>query len=465
MEERTNQQNNPRRRKKTQMEIIKEAYLPTIIMIVTFILIAIFIAGSLSRRADANLGNNGNNETSESSDLNDIYGEEVTRLLNESEALALRYDYEGAVQLINTFSGDIAAFPELSDKKAEYVYALTNMVVWTDPSQVTALSVHNLIADPQRAFVDKTYGKAYNRNFITVGEFANILNQLYENGYVLVNLDDFTECTIADGGQTVCQAKQLKLPAGKKPLLLIQTNANYYTYMIDGNGDGVADKNGAGFASRLMLNSEGEITCEMVDSQGNTVLGDYDLVPILNRFLEEHPDFSYQGAKAILAPSGYNGIFGYRIDQATKSKKGTAYHEAQVAAAQEIVNALREDGYQLACYTYKNTSYGKISAGEIQSDLRSWVSEITPVIGDTNILVYAQNSEIDEYSGSKFNVLQNAGFRNYIGFTESGTSTIGSNYILIRRLVVSGSQIAHSNLFQNYFTSDILDPARGTVPQ
>lgn len=464
MEENTNQQVNPRRRKKTKMEIIKEAYLPTIIMIVTFIFIAVFIVGSLVRRDQANL-NNASNQTSATTDLYDIYGEEITRLLNESEALALRYDYEAALQLINSFSGDITAFPELTERKSEYTFALSNMIVWSDPSQITALSMHNLIADPERAFVNKSYGKSYNRNFITIGEFTNILNQLYERGYVLVNLDDFTECITTDGGQTICQAKPLKLPAGKKPLLLIQTNANYYTYMIDSNGDGLGDKNGAGFASRLVVGNDGKITCEYVDSQGNTLYGDYDLVPILNRFLEEHPDFSYKGAKAILAPSGYNGIFGYRIDSSTKAKKGTAYYETQVAGAQRIVEALQEDGYQLACYTYKNSAYGNISAGEIQNDLRSWVSDITPVLGQTNILVFAQNSEIAEYSGSKFNVLQNAGFRNYIGFADTGVSTIGSNYITIKRLVVSGSQIAYTNAFQNYFTSDILDPNRGEIPR
>ena len=44
-------------------------------------------------------------------------------------------------------------------------------------------------------------------------------------------------------------------------------------------------------------------------------LGKYDLVPILDRFVEEHPDFSYRGAKAILALTGYNGVLGYRTDE------------------------------------------------------------------------------------------------------------------------------------------------------
>ena len=34
--------------------------------------------------------------------------------------------------------------------------------------------------------------------------------------------------------------------------------------------------------------------------------------PLLQDFIDEHPDFSYKGAKAVIAFTGYNGILGYR---------------------------------------------------------------------------------------------------------------------------------------------------------
>ena len=52
MEENTRRPQNPRRRRKTRAEIIKETYLPTMILILTVILVVIFIVGSLSRRSD-----------------------------------------------------------------------------------------------------------------------------------------------------------------------------------------------------------------------------------------------------------------------------------------------------------------------------------------------------------------------------------------------------------------------------
>ena len=467
MEENTRRPVNPRRRRKTRMEIIKEAYLPTIIMVVTVILIIIFVAGSLSRRPPQDETLPTDITPSSTGPTVDIYAETVQQLLADAAQLAANYDYQAAVDLIGTFPGDITAYPELGAKQAEYAKAETNMVTWSDPSQITALSFHTLIADPSRAFTNAAYGTAYNRNFVTTGEFSKILQQLYDKGYILVSLSDLVSIQESNDGKTQVEALSLRLPLGKKPLLLVQTNANYYTYMVDGNGDGEADKDGAGFASRMIVDENGQITCQMVDAQGNTVTGNYDLVPILNDFIAGHPDFSYRGARAVLAPSGYDGIFGYRIDAATKAEKGQAYYDQHVQGASTLVNALREQGYELACYTYGNNSYGGISAAEIQADLRSWAAEITPVMGQTNILVYAQNSEIEEYSGSKYNVLQSAGFRCYLGF-QTGTvpAGAGSSHFLMKRLLVTGSQMAHSNTYAGIFdAAEVLDPVRGNVPQ
>ncbi len=464
MAEEARRPENPRRRRKTKWEIIKEAYLPTIILIVTVIFIIIFIAGALSRRNASAPVETINDSTETTADP---YEAQVEQLLQESAALAAEYDYDGAVTLISAFSGTLDNYPELKQKLNEYERAAANMVSWTDPSQITTLSFHGLIADPSRAFSNAAYGTAYNRNFVTVGEFQDILESLYEKNYILVRLSDYTSCTEGEDGHITCEAKPLKLPVGKKPLVLVQTNLSYYTYMVDGDGDGLADKDGAGFASRMVVGDDGKVYNELIDSNGITNVGAYDLVPILDQFVEQHPDFSYRGAKAILAPSGYDGIFGYRTNAAVKEQKGEDYYNQQVAQAKDVVNALRNSGYELACYTYANAAYGALGASEIQNDLRLWEAEVTPILGQTNIMVFAQNSAIEEFSGSKFNVLQNAGFRYYLGFTSgSASGLIGSNYILQNRLNVTGSQMAYSNVYAALFdAAAILEDSRGTVPQ
>ena len=358
--------------------------------------------------------------------------------------------------MLDSFTGDKSAFPELAYKRGEYAQQASQMVSWSDPSQIVNLSFHGLIADPAKAFANQSYGTSYNKNFVTIEEFSQILEQLYANGYVLVSLDDIFSVETDGSGNTTCEAKSLQLPLGRKPLVITQTNLNYYTYMDN-----------SGFASRLVIDENGKLTCEMVDAEGNTVTGDYDLVPILESFIAEHPDFSYKGARAVLSVTGYDGIFGYRTNPSVKTSKGEAYYNEQVADAKKLVEALREGGYEIACYTYNNVAYGKVSNQEIQYDLNTWVQEVTPILGETDILVFAQNSDIGAYSGSKFNTLQNAGFRRYLDFGSGRSGAqVGENFISFQRLMVTGSAMAHSSTsFTGLFNAtEILDSQRGSVP-
>ena len=45
------------------------------------------------------------------------------------------------------------------------------------------------------------------------------------------------------------------------------------------------------------------------------------MVPLIDTFVKEHPDFSYHGRKGILAMTGYDGVLGYRTDIAYKTGK------------------------------------------------------------------------------------------------------------------------------------------------
>ena len=457
MEQTTQRQPNPRRRKKTKMEIFKEAYLPTIILGFAVVLILVFIIGSLSQQNNRP-GQNSQVSVEPTEDPVMVQQkQEVEKLLAQAEKLALNYDFQHAVDVLDSFTGDKSNFPELAYKRGEYAQQASQMVSWSDPSQIVNLSFHGLIVNPSQAFANANYGTSYNKNFVTTEEFAKILQQLYDNGYVLVSLDDIFSLETDGSGNTTCQAKTLQLPLGRKPLVLTQTNLNYYTYMDN-----------SGFASRLVVDTEGKLTCEMVDANGDIVTGDFDLVPILESFIAEHPDFSYKGARAVLAVTGYDGIFGYRTNPSVKSSKGESYYNQQVEGAKKLVNALRETGYELACYTYNNLAYGKVSNQEIQYDLNTWVAEVTPILGETNILVFAQNSDIGAYSGSKFNTLQNAGFRVYLDFGSGRSGAqIGSNFVSFQRLLVTGSAMAHSaTSFTGMFNAtDILDSQRGSVPR
>ena len=58
---------------------------------------------------------------------------------------------------------------------------------------------------------------------------------------------------------------------------------------------------GDGFATKLVVDDEGKVRNEYVEDDGSISVGDYDMVPLIDRFVEKHPDFSYRGAKGIVA--------------------------------------------------------------------------------------------------------------------------------------------------------------------
>ncbi len=459
---------NPRRRKRTKWDNFKESYLPFIIAAAALIFIIITIIGASANHAkrEIKLEQLRKEEELAAQQKKEALIKEATDLLSKANQYASGYYYDEAIQTINGFSGELAEFPQLQSTLESYQDAKENLVEWNDPNQILNLSFHVLIADPIRAFSNDQYGSSYNRNFVTTDEFRLILEQLYRNGYVLVNTEDFISDSNGFSAKAVC------LPEGKKPLVITQTHVNYYIYMTDGSDeDTLPDKDGAGFASKLVLDETGTILNEMVDKDGNTVIGEYDLIPILNRFIQEHPDFSYQDARAIIAVTGSEGVFGYRTNPQAKDVFAEAYSQ-EIENAKAVANALRQQGYALACYTYDNEAYGQIGISTLKEDIAKWIEEVAPIIGKTDILVFAQESDITmntPYSDEKFTALMDAGFRYYYGFCKNGQlwSALESNYFRQARILVTGSNLKYnSTWFKDILTPiEILSSLRGTIPQ
>ena len=459
-----------RRKPRSKMRRFKEDLLPLIIAGAAGLLILIFLIGSIGRaisNAKDNPGKPQDDQSQQSAE--ELEARKAQAILDKAAELAAGYDYQGAIDTLNSFTGDTAKFTDFTLRSSEYAQALNNLVAHNDPDEVANLSFHVLIADPSRAFTDQSLGGKYNQNFVTTDEFRQILEQLYANDYVLVNMDDFVDEVKASDGSISYASKSLYLPDGKKPIMITETMVNYYNYMVDSNADETPDAGGAGFASRLVVQG-GTVKAEMVDASGNTVVGDYDLVPILENFIQENPGFSYQGARATLAVSGYEGIFGYRIQASTKTTKGEEYYNEQVAGAKEVVNKLRELGYEIACYTYSDKSYNSANANEIQADIDLWNAEIVPVLGTVDTIVYAKTSDIASsgaYSGSKYNVLAKAGFRYFISNGTKASTDIYSEYVRQNRVMVTGSQMYYSaSTYSAFFDSKaVLNSLRGNIPQ
>ena len=145
--------------------------------------------------------------------------------------------------------------------------------------------------DPERGFAhpEDPLTAGFCQWMTTVDEFNAMLEQMYARGYVLVDLHDLAEKTTDANGAVHLTPKEILLPPGKIPFVLSLDDLSYY-HSYDGRG----------IASKMVLDEEGKPTCEYITPEGETVTGSYDCVPLLDDFLEEHPDFPIKEPRAPL---------------------------------------------------------------------------------------------------------------------------------------------------------------------
>ena len=440
-----------RRRRKSKAQIFKEVYLPPIIVCVCLILVITFVIGSVSNAIQLKQIENekAQIQLNESLSAAAQAEQENQRILAQAEELAAGYNYEDAIMMLDSI-GDLTAHQDLQAKRAEYVNIMSSLVEYNNPHDIPNLSFHVLIHDMAKAKQSEQYGGSYNKNFVSTTEFTKILENLYRNGYVLVDFESFVGAKTDINGNAQFEPVPIYLPADKKPVMITETMVNYFNYMIDPNEDGTLDH--TGFANKLVLDGNGDIKAEYVDASGQTSVGNYDLVPILEDFIKTHPDFSYRGARAILAVTGHEGVFGYRINSAVVANKGNDYWEKEVAGAKEITNALRSKGYTIACYTYKNDAYAGWSVAQISADLQSWQTQIVSVIGNVDTFVFAKTSNITDYNGAAFQTMYQSGFRYFISNADAPMTQVNPTYVRQNRLMVTGETMQHySSRFTGLF--------------
>ena len=252
---------------------------------------------------------------------------------------------------------------------------------------------------------------SYNQVMTTVGEFEKILDILYEKGFVLVRIHDIAAMEKDEStGEYVMTPKDIMLPPGKTPIVMSQDDVCYYEYMV-----------GDGFASRLVIGEDGRVTTEMDMDDGTSKVGDYDLIPILNKFIDKHPDFSYKGAKAIIALTGYNGIFGYRT--APSYSENPTYEEDKKKAT-EIANALRADGWEIASHSWGHRHLSKESEEAFKTDCDKWQNEVETLVGETDILIYPFGTDVGSWhnytnDNTRYVYLRDQGFRYFCNVDSS----------------------------------------------
>ncbi|MBR4780703.1 MAG: polysaccharide deacetylase family protein [Lachnospiraceae bacterium] len=377
---------------------------------------------------DENIGNGNNTPTGQGNDTPVITGtdkvEEPTptpevkkddpkpgsleAVLQEADIKAAMYDYDVAIELVKA-RPEYETSEEAKAAVARYEEEKAKCVKWEDNSKISHIFVHSLIVDTSRAFGPKSSQPlGYNKYMTTVSEFNKMIESMYERGYVLVSIHDIAKRVVDEDGNEKLVAQPIMLPEGKEPFVLSQDDVNYYEYM-----------EGDGFADRIVIGEDGLPTCQYTDVDGNIYFGEYDVLPIIDRFIKEHPDFSYRGAKGILALTGYEGALGYDTGLSMKMYEGMSEEEkmkrieAEREKAKAVADAIKADGWEFASHSYTHSNMTNATLDHMKYDSKRWKEEVEIITGPTDIYIYPYGADICDwhaYKGDKFELLKSYGF-------------------------------------------------------
>ncbi len=367
------------------------------------------------------------------------YGLSSDENIKAAQIKALQYDYDAAITDLQAIEG-AAGNAQIQQLISEYTAAKETLVP-VDVTTVPHVFFHSLLNDDRGLREDLMGRDRAWRNdaaMTTTTEFDAMMQQMYDAGYVLISLNDMCIKTVQPNGDvTIEKNNNLMLPEGKKAFVMSEDDLSYYhTYGIGTQG----------YATKMVVDENGKPKCEYVNENGETLIGDYDVVPRLDTFIEEHPDFCYRGARGTVAMTGYNGVFGYRTNDYYKDINNENLDPDQrqwledhpdfnwdedVAAAKAVADAMKAEGWTFASHTYGHLNATDSDLARLTRDQERWKTVNSPILGDTDIIIFAFGADIGGVGGytednEKFNYYKKEGYNifcnvdGHIGWTEWG---------------------------------------------
>lgn len=316
--------------------------------------------------------------------------------------------------------------------------------------RIEHLFTHNLIAHPEIAFAQgNAYGKHLDRDCLTPTEFKKILKVLYEKNYALVSAT--ATFTIQDGK---AERSSFPFPREKKPLILSFDDVVY------------ARKNlGKGTADKLECSESGDDVYAVTETKsGKTIRHREEFAPILEDFIKEHPDFSFEGARGIIFLTGFDGVLGYRTDRNSSNRI------EETKKALRTADALKEKGWIFGCHSYAHGHMQRCSVEQMKSDTQKWKNEVEPIVGKTPLYAYPYGERALGENGDdkRQKTLTDAEFCVFYGvgkdafYAKMPLKSKGERHLFQDRCPMDGISL-RANLCERFFNCrDVYDEIRPT---
>lgn len=377
-------------------------------------------------------------------------------LINKAKQLSEQKNFSFALNLLNS---KIKYYPNDENINTLISYNSNiinsaNLVEYT--GDIEHLFTHCLLAFPNLALnKQNSLNSDYDRDCLTPTEFKRILSSLYNNNYVLIDIDSIYEIK---NGKPI--KKKLMLPQGKKPLIFSFDDVNYDS-----------KKKNKGMVDKIILDRNNQIaTYTSKQSIAKRVSYDNEFVTIMEEFIKNHPDFSFNGARGVINLTGYDGILGYR------TQKSNATNRYEIKKATQVVTKLKNLGWKFANHSYGHYHMKSLSDLEFTKEVQNWQNEVKPIIGECSIYVYPYGEwEIKTPDGQlsyKHQTLLDAGFRLFLGvgnknyFGYMPINSTETHTLLMDRKAIDGQTLRlykeeYSHLFD---CEEVYDSVNRTVP-
>ncbi len=369
-------------------------------------------------------------------------------MLTEGEHMLETMRYFSAESLLSSLA---VIFPDDNRINADLLEATSHTTEVTEyRGTVEVLCIRQLIADVSR-------GASNTGLYLTTDEFSRMLEELYENDFVLVDAE-----TMADMSEdTFITEVDLTIPVGKKPLIIVLDTFDY----------NVANTYNYGLCTQLSLDEQDHVCGQYEAPDGTLVSGrELEAIGILDAFVEAHPDFSYDGAKGVISICGYESVFGYVISEDEADDRSQAleiigrpnvvFSESDIEnnrqIVSEIASVLLDTGWKFASSTYGNINAYEADMDTIIADTEKWMDQIEPLLGDVHIIVYPGGNYIYG-TDPRAEYLKSNGFRIFFGMGYNPYHIYGDNYLYYDRTVISEYNLENNDYTRLFDVTQILD--------
>jgi len=319
----------------------------------------------------------------------------------------------------------------VSFRPTQRIYASTETSTEIEEyvGEVPHFFTHQLISDVEKAFAPNNCLKNYyNRDLLTNQEFKLFLEEMDKNNYTLIDINDYLTFT-EDGTPKI---NPVSIYKGRKPFLL-----SFDDMSFDSIGNGLNDK--------IILDENGDLAT-ITTSNGETIISkENESICILEEFIKTHPLFSYNNARAVICPTGYNGILGYRTNKDSYKNR-----DEEIDECMKIVKKLSDLNYHFACHTYNHINVRYASIYELRKDLTKYKNEVISLINATNIFCFPCGYKtLDE---NKISLLNSFGYNTFFCVDLNSDYLVENKSIFLKRMVIDRHTIRENkNEYLKYF--------------